>query len=98
MTRYTAGAGAQYAVVNVADDITVVRTGRTVVYAVCVNTTLSAHVLPIMDGATTVFSLPASAVAGTVISFPTGITFETSLVVDPNNVATGSVTVIYRAD
>ena len=43
----------------------------------------------------TVVTLPASAAAGSIYTFP-GIRFETSLIVDPNDAATGSITVAYR--
>jgi hypothetical protein len=85
----------EYAVVNVATDSTTVFTGACILYGVYVNTVLSAHVLPILDGATTVVSLPASAAAGSVYTFP-GIRFATSLIVDPDNSATGSITVAFR--
>lgn len=84
-----------YAVVNVADNSTTVYTGPCILYGVYVNTGLSAHVLPLLDGTTTVVSVAASAVAGTNHTFP-GIRFNTSLIVDPNDAATGSVTVVYR--
>jgi hypothetical protein len=64
-------------------------------YGIYVNTVLSAHVCPIADGTTTVVSLVASAAAGTSILYP-GIRFNTSLIVDPDNSATGSITVAYR--
>lgn len=86
---------ATYAVVNVADDSTTVYTGPCLLLGVYVNTALSAHVCPIKDGSTTVVSIAASAAAGTSILYP-GIRFETSLVVDPDNSGTGSITVAYR--
>lgn len=85
----------RYAVVDVADNSTTVYNGPAILHGVYVNTALSAHVLPIKDGSTTVVSLAASAAAGTSILYP-GIRFETSLIVDPNDAATGSVTVAYR--
>lgn len=84
-----------YAVVDVADDSTTVYNGPAVLAGVYVNTGLSAHALPIADGSTTVVTIPASASAGAMYTFP-GIKFATSLVVDPNDSATGSVTVVYR--
>lgn len=84
-----------YAVVNVADNSTTVYNGPALLFGVYVNTALSAHALPIVDGSTTVVSIAASAAVGTNITFP-GIRFETSLIVDPNDAATGSVTVAYR--
>lgn len=84
----------KHAVVDVADDSTTVHTGGGFIKGVYVNTTLSAHALPIKDDATTMFTIPASAAAGTWFEF--GETdFSTSLVVDPDNAATGSITVVY---
>lgn len=83
-----------YAVVNVQDDITTVYTGPALLYGVYVNTALSAQALPIKDGTTTVVSIAASAAVGTNITFP-GIRFETSIVVDPDNSGSGSVTIAY---
>lgn len=84
-----------YAVVDVGDNSTTVYTGACMLYGVYVNTVLSAHVCPIKDGATAVVSLVASAAAGTSILYP-GIRFETSLVVDPDDAATGGIVVAYR--
>ncbi len=84
-----------YSVVNVATDSTTISTAPAILYGVYVNTALSAHALPIVDSATTVVTIPASAAAGSIYTFP-GIRFETSLIVDPDNSATGSITVAYR--
>lgn len=84
-----------YAVVDVSDNTTTVYDGPCLLFGVYVNTGLSAHVLPIKDNTTTVVSIAASAAAGTNTTFP-GIRFETSLIVDPNDSGTGSVTVAYR--
>lgn len=83
-----------YAVVDVSTNSTTVYTGPVLLFGVYVNTALSAQALPIKDGATTVVSLAASAAVGTNVTFP-GIKFDTSLVVDPDDAATGSVTVAY---
>ena len=85
----------EYAVVSVADNSTTVYTGQSMVYVVYVNTVLSAHALPIKDGTTTIVTLAASSAVGTYIVLP-GVRFDTSLVVDPDDSATGSVTVFYR--
>lgn len=86
---------ALYSVVNVADDTTTVYNGPAILMGVYVNTALSAHPLPIKDSTTTVVTIPASATAGSIYTLP-GIRFETSLIVDPDNAATGSITVAYR--
>ena len=84
-----------YAVVPIADDTTTVYTGPVMLYGVYINTVLSAQVLPIKDGTTTVITIPASAAAGSHFPIP-GIRFETSLIVDPDNAATGNITVAFR--
>lgn len=84
-----------YSVVNVGDNSTTVYNGPAILAGIYVNTALSAHALPVKDSTTTVVTLPASAGAGAMYTFP-GIRFETSLVVDPDDSATGSVTVVYR--
>lgn len=83
-----------YAVVNVADNVTTVHGDRALLYGVYVNTALSAHALPIQDGTTAVITLPASTAAGTLIELP-GLEFGTSIVVDPDDAATGNVTLFY---
>lgn len=85
----------EYAVVDVGDNTTTVLSGAALLYGVYVNTALSAHALPINDDAVTVLSIAASAAVGTNITLP-GIRFNTSLVVDPNDAATGSVTLAFR--
>lgn len=84
-----------YAVVSVNDDTTTVFTGPCILYGIYVNTALSAHAVPIQDGSTTVVTVAASAAAGTSILYP-GIRFNTSLVVNPDDSGTGSITVAYR--
>jgi len=84
-----------YSVVNVADNTTTVYDGPALLFGVYVNTALSANALPIQDSSTTVVSIAASAAVGTNITFP-GIRFETSLIVNPDDAATGSVTIAYR--
>ena len=84
-----------YAVVDVAANSTTVYNGPAILFGVYVNTVLSAHTCPITDGSTTVITLPASWAAASSATFP-GIRFETSLIVDPNDAATGNITVAYR--
>lgn len=85
----------RYTVVNVADDSTTVSSAPAILYSVHVNTALSAHACPIADSSTTVLSLAASAAVGTNLSWPNGIPFATSLVVDPDNSGTGSITLVW---
>ena len=84
-----------YSVVDVSVDSTTVYNGPALLFGVYVNTVLSAHTLPITDSATTVITLPASWAAASMQSFP-GIRFETSLIVNPNDAATGNITVAYK--
>lgn len=89
-----------YTVVDLATDSTVISAAPAIIGKVWVNVVLSAHACPIMDGATTLFSLPASAPAttteATAFAFLRGTRCETSLVIDPNDAATGTIVVQWR--
>ena len=87
------------AVVDVSDNETVVSTVRSFLYGVYVNTALSAHALPIKDGTggTTLVTIPASAAAGSHYPIP-GIEFASGIAVDPDDVATGNVTVAWNRE
>lgn len=85
----------RYTVVDVADNSTTISATPAMFYSIHVNTGLSAHALPVKDGTATVFSLAASAAAGTNLVVPEGIPFATSLIVDPHDSGTGSVTVVW---
>ena len=85
---------AHYAVVNVATNSTTVIESRAKLHAIYVDTVLSNHACPIKDGTTTVFSIVAQAAAGTYLELY-GIEFGTSIVVDPDDSATGAIVVIY---
>lgn len=85
-----------YRAVDVADDSTTVYSGPCIYYGTVVTTVLSAHALPIMDGSNTIDSFAASAAVGTYHGFNHGVRCATNLIVDPNNSATGNVTVFYR--
>lgn len=80
--------------VDVAADSTTVSSSPAYLAGVYINTTLSAHAVPILDGATPIFTIPASAAAGTF--YPVQGQFLTSLVVDPDNAATGNITLMWR--
>jgi len=83
-------------VVDVADNSTTISTqGPIELLGVYINTVLSAHAVEIKDGTTTKLTLPASAAAGTFYDFFGG-KFLTSLIVDPNDSGTGSITVFWR--
>ena len=86
----------QYTIVDLADDTTTVFDGPCVLFGLTVTTALTAQDLPVQDGTTNVIAaLPASAVVGTTTQYA-GIRCNTSLIVDPDNAATGRVTVIWR--
>jgi hypothetical protein len=62
-----------------------------------VHTALSAHACPLKDGGTSGtewFSIPASSPAGTWIEAG-GMVFSSTLHIDPNDSATGQVTIVY---
>lgn len=61
---------------------------------VYVNVALSAHAIDLKSGATTLFTIPASAAAGTFYPI-TGATFPSSLIVAPNAAGTGSISVLW---
>lgn len=70
--------------------------GPCILYGIYVSTAISAHVTVIKDGTTAVLSLPASAAAGAMYTFP-GIRFETSLELDPDDATTtGVLTFVYK--
>lgn len=81
-------------VVDVATDSTIVSAKPAVLLGIFINAALSAHALPIKDGANTLITLPASAAAGTYYPIP-GARFGTSLIVDPNDAATGNITLFW---
>lgn len=85
-------------VVDLANNITTVKTTSVDVKSVYINTTMSAHACLIKDGATTKFIIPASSVAGTVFDFAgeDGVEFNTNLIVDPDDAGTGNITILYK--
>jgi hypothetical protein len=84
----------RYTVVNVADDSTTISATPAIFFSIHVNTVLSAQALPVLDGANTICSLAASSAVGTNL-VTRGIPCLTSLIVNPNDSATGSVTVVW---
>jgi hypothetical protein len=85
-----------YSVVSVAADSTTVYTGPCIYYGAVVTTVLSAHALPILDGANTIDSFAASSAVGTYHPFNHGVRCATGITVNPNDAATGDITVLYR--
>lgn len=86
-----------YLAVDVSANSTTVYTGKCLYFGACVTTVLSAHALPILDGSNTIDSFAASAAVGASHIFLHGVRCETGIVVDPNDAATGNITVFYRA-
>ena len=86
--------GVRYTVVDVSTNSTTVSATPAIFYSIHVNTVLSAHALPVLDGSATIANLAASAAVGTNL-VTIGIPCLTSLIVDPNDAATGSVTVVW---
>ena len=84
-------------IVDLAPDLPKVLRTATIVRSIYVNTTLSAHACNLDNGSDTLVILPASLAAGTVIDFggELGVLFDNSLIVDPDNSATGSITIFY---
>jgi hypothetical protein len=89
----------QASAVNLATDATTVSTVNSLLRGIHVQVSLSAHACPIKDGAsgTTLFTIPASAFAGS--WFEAGdMRFPSGIYVDPDNSGTGTVTVVYKAE
>lgn len=87
----------QYKVVDLSDDSTVAYAASAQLIGVHIHTTISAQNCPIKDGGTSgtsVFNIPASATAGDWFEAG-GMVFATDLTVDPDNSATGTITVVY---
>jgi len=83
--------------VDLATDLTTVFGLPAVVRGFYVNTTLSAHICFIKNGSDIVFTIPASLVAGTVVDFAgeQGVLFDDSIIIDPDDAASGSITIMY---
>ena len=84
--------------VNLATDATTVSTVNSLLRGIHVQAVLSGHACPIKDGSSgsTLFTIPASAVAGS--WFEAGdMRFPNGIYVDPDNSATGTITVVYKA-
>ena len=85
----------RYSTQDTSDNSTTVETVPVLLKGFYVNTTLSAHTVVLKDDTAAVITIPASTAAGTKVLFDEGIRFETSLVIDPDDSSTGSVTLIY---
>lgn len=87
-----------YAIVDLSDNLTTIVNGPAIIGNMRVNTALSAHACPIKDGTTEIFAFAASAAVGTISTHMSGTRFATSLVVDPDDAATGVLFVQYLAE
>lgn len=87
--------GSFFQSVNLSSDITTVYTGAGYIIGFYVNVSPGVGTTLIKDGTNAIISIPVGLTAGTWI--PLGdIEFLTSLVVDPDNSATGSITIVYQ--
>jgi hypothetical protein len=85
-----------YASVDLANDVTTIAAVPCLLAGWNVNTGISAHPCPIEDNSVVVVSIPASTAAGSYRDMFRPIRTTTNLVVNPDNSATGIVTIIYR--
>lgn len=85
-----------YTIVDLSVDSTTISAVPAILGNIWVNVVMSAHVCPILDGSTTVLSLPASSAVGATFTYAKGTRFTTSLIVDPDNAATGTIVVQWR--
>ena len=96
-TDVTQGVGHLPSSQDLSNNDTEVYGGSCCLIGVHVHTTLSAHDCPLKDGGTSgteLFNIPASTVAGTWLEAG-GMYFSSTLHIDPNDSATGQVTVVY---
>ena len=84
----------KYGVFDVSNNIGTISSKASILHGVYINTTLSAHTIIIKNATTSVFTIPASATAGNYYNF-NEIEFSTNLIIDPDDSATGNITVIY---
>ena len=84
------------AVVDLSTDSTTVYSDKVILRGISVNVALSAHACPITDGSTTLFQVPSAASVGQWIEC--GDSRMATLVVDPDNAATGTITVVYKPE
>lgn len=86
-------------VINLANGATTISPLEMIVRGIYVNVAMSAHVCEVNNGGSFVFDIPASSAAGTVIAFAgtEGVLFKDGIVINPNSLATGNITVLYKA-
>jgi len=83
--------------VDLAVNTTTIVPTPSIIKGIYINTTMSAHTCSLNNGSNTLLIIPASLVAGTVIDFAGsfGVLFDVNLIVDPDDSATGSLTIFY---
>ena len=86
----------RYEEVDLSNDLTTITSVPCLVKGAYVTTAMSAQACPIMDDTRTVLALPASSAVGYSLLDSDGIRTRTNLVVDPDNAATGRITVLFR--
>lgn len=84
-----------YASVDLADNSTAIAAAPVLLKGWEVTTAASAHACPIKDGSNTITVVPASSAVGAFRDFLEPIRMD-SLTVDPDDSATGNITVFYR--
>ncbi len=85
-----------YASVDLSADITTITNVPCLVAGWEVTTVMSAQPCLIADATTTMLTIPASSAAGAFRELRRPIRTTTNLIVDPDNAATGVVTLLFR--
>ncbi len=86
-----------YTIVDLATDAAAtIYAGPCVLGNIFVKAALSAHACPILDGVTGLFDLPASLAINSVVEWCRGLRCSTSLIVNSNDSATGTIIVMWR--
>jgi hypothetical protein len=85
-----------YASVDLANDVTTITAVPCLIGAWEVTTALSAQPCPITDATVPVLAIPASSAVGAFRELRRPIRTSNSLIVDPDNAATGVITLAYR--
>lgn len=84
-------------VVDLSVDSTTVSSAPAILVGVYVNTALSAHACSLESNGAALITLVASLAAGQNLQFWEGVIFPSTLVVNPDNAATGSITVFWKS-
>lgn len=83
-------------VVDLSTDSTTVYGYPVILRGISIQVELSSHTVPITDGSTTRFKVPSAGSVGQWIEC--GDSRMETLVVDPDNAATGTITVVYKPE